>query len=338
MGGDVAAALVRGAAVVLATFSTFLLISCAQLIPDIHTNFRARCNRRRYLSAVASLARCKVVGSIHDEMRERRRWQFSIKSALAACTCVAVLSAIIARIPLDTWIASPAFVTTATIIAIITLLAAWIVFGKGTLKQRSAAAIAVLTVLFGCMAISATNSDAQLPLAPFVLDAYFSISKYQIALFFSIAIGLFAAMLLSLRLSSAAFPDGLQPAPTRKRRVWLKRVLICWSVLIVAPPAIMLIALLQPLPQVDNTLPTPNGYNELVRIGKQFQGSAIMKELAADVVDEVKLDAAVPKYQVHFAAIRKVASTSLLVFPFSMTSSLTSTPMPVEICGNWRTS
>ena len=305
MGGDIAAALVRthsssdGGMLRVSPdsrASLFLTFTLTSVFVEIGVVIYRRWRRWR---------NTKVAGSTHDEMRAWRRRQFSIKSALAICTCVAVLSAIIVRIPLETWSATPAFVAAAIICGVISLLTAWIVRGKGTLRERSATAIAFPTVLLGFTAIAAAYSEAQLPLAPSVLDAFFSISKNQIALFFSIALGLFAALLLTLLLVSAVYPDSLQPAPGRKRRISMILVLIFWSVLIVAPPALMLIALLQPLPQVDNTLPSPNGYDELVRIGKQFQGSAIMKELAADVVDEAKLDAAVPKYQAQFAAIRK---------------------------------
>ena len=78
-----------------------------------------------------------------------------------------------------------------------------------------------------------------------------------------------------------------------------------------------LVALVQPLPQFDTTLPTPNGYDELARIGEKFHGSEIMKGLAADTPDEQKLDAAVPKLEADFAALRKALDIPF-VSPFGL--------------------
>jgi hypothetical protein len=63
--------------------------------------------------------------------------------------------------------------------------------------------------------------------------------------------------------------------------------------------------LLKPLHEPDNTLPVPNGYDQLVAIGMKFEKSSIQKELWADPVDKAKLFAAVPRYAAEFDALHQ---------------------------------
>src|SRR4029078_12592608 len=115
----------------------------------------------------------------------------------------------------------------------------------------------------------------------------------------------FAAVLITLLLLRGSNLHNTQPLPSRPRTLRSTLALILWSLVVLAPPLLALAALARPLATDDAPLPSPNGYNELARIGKQFQGSAIMKELAADAADQAKVDAAVPKYEADFAALRK---------------------------------
>ena len=101
------------------------------------------------------------------------RWQFSIKSAFAAFTCLAVLCALVVKIPLTTWAELPVIATSAFSVAILTLLAAWIVDGKGTLRERCGSAIAIAVILTGGALLAAKDSlpvppPLDIALAPFL--------------------------------------------------------------------------------------------------------------------------------------------------------------------------
>jgi hypothetical protein len=244
----------------------------------------------------------------------KARWQFSIRTALAMCAFLAVLCAVLARIPWSTWAQWPAITIAASGIAILTLIGDWIIDGRGTRRERVGIAIAVSSVLIAA-AILAIQHSVPAPtifddalLSFHTIDDLFQSSMPQLPFLLTVAAATFATLLVTLLLIRASHVRNSQPRPLRPRtlRPTLAMILfILWSLAVLAFPLLTLVTLVRPLAPVDTTLPSPNGYDELARIGKRFHGSAIMRELAADPVNQAKVDEAVPKYEADFAALRK---------------------------------
>jgi hypothetical protein len=276
-------------------FITFVL--CTVLVAVGITVYRMR--RRRFNR--------QTTAAVSSEAQLRPSWQFSVKSALAICTCVAVSSAIVARIPWQTWLDITIPITALSIV-VVTLAVAWIVNGTGTLRERAMSAIAMFVVLAACIVKAIEYPDAKLPFNPHAMFGYFSVEQNHIALALMIVALSFAALLITLRMTRSAGFGGLPSAANGKRLKAAGLALIAWMLFIFAPPTLALFALLKPLPVVDTALPIPNGYDELVNIGKRFEKSTIMKELAPDVVDNSKVDAAVPIYAADFTALRRALS------------------------------
>lgn len=239
----------------------------------------------------------------YSEMQTPRIWQFSIKSALAACTCIAVLAAVAVRIPAGTWIRAPLFVVIALVNAIVALLAAWIVYGRGVHVARVSAGFVFPIVLIGSIFLLAKHFDATFALRTMLIA--FSTGDHPIALLSTIAIAEFAASLLALLLLRKTSKSSSTSSNNTRKLIWARAATALLLIALATPPILMMAVLLRPLPTVENTLPIPNGYVELVRLGTQLKGCTILRELAADVVDDEKVDAAVPNYAAEYAAIHK---------------------------------
>jgi hypothetical protein len=240
------------------------------------------------------------------------RWQFSVKSALAVCTCVAVISAIIVWIPESSWLWWPVIVATSAITAIITLVAAWVVYGKSWFLVRALCAIFLIAAVIGIGAFNSKGFEVRWRMAGDALSDHFSIYENQARLLAIAAIGLFSAIIITLLLARAALSPNSFNETVRKRSL-APLALTFWLLIMFAPPALALVMLLTPLHVPDNALPVPNGYDQLVAIGMIFEKSAIQTELWADPVDKTKLFASVPKYAAEFDALH----TALKV-PFRM--------------------
>jgi hypothetical protein len=252
------------------------------------------------------LQRTKFGDDASDATSETR-WRFSIKAALAICAYLAITCAILGRVPANTWAEWPVILTATVGVAILTLLAAWVVDGNSTRRSRTTTAFLVLLLLVGGCVFLARQPASMPSIFGFALLAFISVddqfrsSQPESVVLFVVAAGSFTALIVTLLLVRASCRNDSRPTTS----ILAKVAKVAWSLLVFGPPMLVLIALARPLPSVDTTLPTPNGYNELANIGKQFRASAMWKEIVANVVDTGKLDAAIAKQEAEFIGLRK---------------------------------
>ena len=167
---------------------------------------------------------------------DKPRWQFSVRSALALCTCVAVLTSVVAKVPNATWIWWQIIGLSATTGAVVTLLAAWIANGKSILSLRITAAIAFTGAVYCIAKLNDQGFAVRYRMIGDALSSFFSISEGQSKLLGIVTVTTLIGIAVTIRLA------------TSNGSIATRLIFAAWCLLVATPPIAALRVLLQPLP------------------------------------------------------------------------------------------
>lgn len=225
----------------------------------------------------------------------------SLGNGLLFIAVVALLVAVGARIPDGALYDWDQLLVAATAFSVVALIVAQLVFGRGTLRRRVLLAIFALTAV--SIFVASLNDwpnqfTETLTLEDFQNWTLFVTPPFLTGLWLGIVPAAATMMAIVLLLERK-----FQQADGGRRAAYAVSV-ACTMALVLLFPAIVVWKLAHPSPIPVIEMPSPNGYDDLVRGGAMIQAGSPMLNTAVEPKSTQDLAAEIAKYSTAYDAIR----------------------------------
>jgi len=230
-----------------------------------------------------------------------RLFSLSLGDGMLGIAVVALSLAIGVRISDEAWHSTPQILLVGATFAVTTLTAAWLVFGRPTFWRRVLPAAAF--VLFVTLPIACLNDWPNAFTDTLTLDDFQNWSPFQTPPFVTeIWLGIVPATAATIA-GVLLLVRARRQTPTRLRAASSAAVAVALA-MIAFPPAVVTWKLAHPaaIPVAD--MPTPNGYDDLVRGGEMIQSGSPMLNTVIEPKSTQDLAAEIAKFTPAYESIR----------------------------------